>query len=607
MKNLFKIYLVVLSVLVITSCGGGGGGANEGNGNGGDIGNVVTPTILNMNPIDGSSNVAVDIILTVTFDSDIDESTVNGSSFTLSSTNGFVDGVINYDVSSRTATFTPNANLETDVLYTATLTTVVADTSGNNLAAQFSITFTTSVNSEQVFIRASVSSDGTESNASSNSSSISGDGRYTVFRTNATNLVDITGVSGYFYDLYRHDNTTGETIRLNTSKLTRSNSSTLLRQTDISGDGRYIVFSSDVHGLVPEDASEGGSDIYRLDTQTNTLIWISTSANGGEAFRGNGFYAYSTSPSISADGRYITFISDAANIVPGSTDFVSNVYWYDTATQITKRVSVHSNGRLMPDNSHIYESSISDNGRYVIFTSNADTLVDGDTNAVYDEFDQIISETGNDVFRHDTVTNTTIRVNVANNTGAQAIYSDEIFSGSFSANISADGRYVVFKSTAANLVANDTNTGSDIFRRDIQTGETIRVNLSSAGIEQPGYSLASNPDISADGRFVVFDGSYEGLIDGTQPDHAGNVYVRDISSGKTMIVNLLRGGLSSKPVPNSNISRIYTGTERPKISSDGTVITFESYQSRLVSDDLNNELDVFSVGNPALTLSQTQP
>ena len=147
--------------------------------------------------------------------------------------------------------------------------------------------------------------------------------------------------------------------------------------------------------------------------------------------------AQSAVASISADGRYVAFISDASNLVPGDTNGVTDIFVYDRQTGTIERVSVAADGTQ--GNGGSCQPSISADGRYVAFSSYASNLVPGDTNGI------------SDVFVYDRQTDTIERVSVA---------ADGTQGNSYSwqpASISADGRYVAFSSFASNLVPGDTN------------------------------------------------------------------------------------------------------------------------------------------------------
>jgi len=147
--------------------------------------------------------------------------------------------------------------------------------------------------------------------------------------------------------------------------------------------------------------------------------------------------------------------------------------------------------------------------------------------------------------------------------------------------ISSDGRYVVFRSIAANLVSGDTNGTWDVFVHDRQTGQTTRVNVASDGTqgdEDAGYYGTS---ISADGRYVAFESRSSRLVTGdTNGWH--DIFVHDRQKGQTVRVSVDSGGTEG----NSN-------SMTPSLSADGRYVAFSSEANHLVSGDTNGHRDIF--------------
>lgn len=227
----------------------------------------------------------------------------------------------------------------------------------------------------------------------------------------------------------------------------------------LSGDGRYVAFSSFASDLVPGDTNgdlnpNSGIDIFVRDRTAGTTERVNVSSAGEQANVG------SNSAALSADGRVVAFDSPATNLVDGDTNDRQDIFVHDRPSGATERVSVSSAGDQANDDS--FSPTLSGNGRFVAFASNASNLVAGDANG------------HTDVFVHDRQTGATERVSV-DSAGAPA-------NGlSFNPSISADGRVVSFTSFASNLGAGDTNAQSDVFVHDRQTGTTQRVSVSSAG------------------------------------------------------------------------------------------------------------------------------
>ena len=242
----------------------------------------------------------------------------------------------------------------------------------------------------------------------------------------------------------------------------------------ISADGRYVAFASIAVNLVSGDTN-GVQDIFVHDRQTGQTTRVSVASGGAQA---NG---PSFDPSISADGRYVAFASNASNLVSGDTNNTGDIFVHDRQTGATTRVSIGPGGTQA--NRGSLAPSISADGRYVAFHSDATNLVSGVTNGT------------THIFVHDRQTGATTRVSVASD-------GTEGNSVSIKPSISADGRYVAFQSIATNLVSGDTNRNQDIFVHDRQTGQTTRVSVASDGTE--GNSGSNDPSISANGRYVAF-------------------------------------------------------------------------------------------------------
>lgn len=279
---------------------------------------------------------------------------------------------------------------------------------------------------------------------------------------------------------------------------------------------------------------------------------------------------------MSADGRYVAFHSNASNLVLGDNNGAYDVFVHDRNTGQTTRVSVASNGSEANNNSCGGSSTwatISDDGSYVGFQSDADNLVPNDGNGV------------DDIFVHDRTTGKTTRISVASD-GTQGN------NASAYADISANGRYIAFKSNANNLVQGDTNQVQDVFVRDLETGKTTRVNVASDGSQaNNSYDVFTNPAISADGRYVAFDSNANNLVPGDtnqftnfegEIEDALDVFLHDRQTGKTTRVSVASDGSQG-----NNSSYV------PAITGDGRYVVFYSEASNLVSADTNQWQDVF--------------
>ncbi len=403
----------------------------------------------------------------------------------------------------------------------------------------------------------------------------------------------------------------GEIERVSLANDGRQASSSSLSPS-ITPDGRFVAFTSEAYNLVIGDTNTW-SDVFVRDTCTGappgctpSTVRVSVASDGTEGNAG------SAGVSISADGRFVAFVSGSTNLVPGDTNGQGGIFWHDRDADrngvfdepggiATVRVSVSSSGAEA--NSRSFYPSISADGRFVAFQSFADNLVPGDTNGVVD------------VFVRDTCTGaplgcipTTERVSVSSN-GLQASCSLAGLTGCYSVepSISADGRFIAFTSLADNLVPGDTNLVEDVFVRDTCTGappgctpSTVRVSLASDGSEgKLGGRVAT---ISADGRFVAFVSDF--LVPG-DTNLQQDIFVRDTCTGApvgctptTVLASVASDGTQAND-----------GSYEPAISPDGRFVAFLSPASNLAPADTNEELDVFihdtCLGAPAGCTSAT--
>ena len=323
----------------------------------------------------------------------------------------------------------------------------------------------------------------------------------------------------------------------------------------INADGRYVAFESDSSNLVSGDTN-GSTDAFIHDRQTGETIRVSVSSTG---IQGNGASGISWPSSISADGRYVVFESNATNLVSGDTNGKMDVFIHDRQTGENTRVSVSSEGTQGNYNSD--EPSISADGRFAAFVSVADNLISEDFNE------------WRDVFVHDLQTGEATRASVS----SEGIEGNHI---SDKPSISADGRYVAFVSIADNLVIGDSDNYEDIFVHDRQTGETSLVSVSSTGTQ--GNSREFDPSISADGRYVVFSSFFLPTLVSEDNNYAEDIFIHDRQTGETTRVSV-----SSEGIQGNHVS------VQPSISADGRYVVFTSFASNLISGDTNNTYDVF--------------
>jgi Tol biopolymer transport system component len=397
--------------------------------------------------------------------------------------------------------------------------------------------------------------------------SISADGRYVVFHSRASNLVDapVHPVD----DVYRRDLQTGETelVSLAADGGAANGQS---QSPSISADGQVVAFTSMASNLDPADDPSGGNfsafQIYVRDMSRGESQRISRAPDGGPAGP-----LGSWAPSVSGDGSRVAFYH--ATVLGGPAMAPASrwdVYVHDLETGVQERASVaHDGGEA---NGHSRFPHLNHDGRYLAFASTATDLV-------------LIPELSTS---RDTRWHVYIRDLETGETELVSVNSDGVAGNhdTFSSwvDLSADGRYVAFASTAYNLVPEDTNAspefelggrpqpiifGRDVFVRDREAGVTERVSVRSTGEELESRTHpASGPSISADGRYVAFRG--------VRPQMSGwDIYVHDRHTGATELGSVALDGSPS----DGDVSQ-------PQLSADGASVVFVA----------NNSSDLVGVG-----------
>jgi uncharacterized repeat protein (TIGR01451 family) len=357
----------------------------------------------------------------------------------------------------------------------------------------------------------------------------------------------------------------------------------------ISNSGRYVAFNTSASWLTP---GHYGSyeDVFVHDMLTGQTTIESVYSYG---IQGNG----NSNGGISSDGRYVVFSSDANNLVSEDTNNATDVFIRDRITHQTTRVSLASDGTQ--GNAASYSGSISADGRYVAFSSYATNLVSEDTNDFCDtNHDDVYTDNCLDAFVRDLLTGVTTLVSVSSN-GAQA-------NGETSGMVSSDGRYVLFRSFANNLVSEDTNNFCDtnndgvftdncpdIFVHDLTTGQTTLVSVASDGTQANGDSWYAS--FSANGRYIAFKSDATNLVSGDMnnfcdindddvyDENCADIFVHDLLTGQTSLASVASDGTQANWFSEQGVS----------ISPDGRFVAFASRADNLVSGDINNIWDVF--------------
>jgi Tol biopolymer transport system component len=351
----------------------------------------------------------------------------------------------------------------------------------------------------------------------------------------------------------------------------------------LSADGRYLVFDSDgkrVMGGTPDTTAL--RDVYIYDRITGSIDRISVASDGSRAKIGNCSQPQpcgSQRATISADGNFVAFWSNATNFDPGATNGTANAYLRDRVHGKTILLSKGSNGAQPDGDSR--RPVVSRDGRYVAFESAASNLVPpgvctggggflggllgGGGSQTCTGGD---SNKADDVFVYDVASGKVTMVSTASDGTPGNAASDR-------PSISADGQKIVFQSSATNLVPGVTSGVQQVYMKDLSTGQTTLVSSTASGA--PGDKASASPSISADGRWVSFDTKTAF----NQADTGGDtdIYVKDLQSGTVEQVSVQTGG--GQAGGGSNVGSDST------ISSDGRFVAFWSDATDLVPGDTN--------------------
>jgi Tol biopolymer transport system component len=327
------------------------------------------------------------------------------------------------------------------------------------------------------------------------------------FASDAPNLVP--GDTNNDFDIFVHDRQTGQTTRISVGPGGVQGNGRSFSPA-LSADGRFVAFESEASNLVPGDTN-GVHDEFVCELQTGQITRVSVGFAGVQSIGDS-----SSPPSISADGRYVSFLSMATNLVPGDSSPAADAFVYDRWTALTTRVNVNSDEWQL-DGITSYQAMSAD-GRFIAFSSNATNAVPGDTNGRFDVFvrDQLLGET--------------TRINLT--PGGNQSQGD---ASPLGLAISADGRFIAFDSVASDLVSGDTNGYEDVFLYDRLTGQTQRASVSSSGAQ--AISWSDLPALSGDGHWLMFTSSATNLVAG-DTNAKRDCFVRDLVSGTTTRVSL---------------------------------------------------------------------
>ena len=357
--------------------------------------------------------------------------------------------------------------------------------------------------------RVSLAADGSELPGGGSTASISADGRYVAFGSIDTSI-------DHNAHIFIRDTCLGAAAGCTPTTLlgSRANDGSVPNYFDysprISKDGRYLAFGSRATNLVPGSANDYG-DIYLRDTClgaspscTPSTVRIDAAPDGSPSnnYGANIF-------DMSADGRYVAFLSNASNLVPNDNNNINDIFVRDTCAGATScipattLVSVDSDGKPLTMMNTVGNPAISANGRYVVFSSSSELLPSS-------------ASINPDIFMRDTCAGATEPC-LPSTTKVSPTYNGFLPDGSsYYPSVSADGRYVAFVSSSTNLVPNNALNTGGVYVRDTCAGvescqpETALLSTSSSGVV--ANAASSNPAISSDGHWVAFDSTATNLV-----------------------------------------------------------------------------------------------
>ena len=320
----------------------------------------------------------------------------------------------------------------------------------------------------------------------------------------------------------------------------------------LSADGRYAAFSSNATNLAPgQRDSNGGNDVFLHDRLAGTTTLVSHAA-GAPALTGA---RPAEHPALSADGRFVAFVSSAWDLVSGVTvpqDFTEHVYLWDRETGAITAVSRRA-GTERGAGGRSRDPVLSADGGYLAFISRAPDLVPGQVQG---------SSEDENVFLYERATGT---LRLVSHSAASATRGGA--GSSQSPLLSADGRFVAYESTATDLVTGQTNANGgfpDVFLYDRQTGTNVLVSHAANSALTSANGDSHSPDLSANGQLVVFESAGTDLVSGVFDDNeVPDVFLYDRLLGTVSFVSLPRLSADSE-----------TGGREPRISRDGGTIAF---------------------------------
>ncbi len=418
----------------------------------------------------------------------------------------------------------------------------------------------------QNLVLASAADNGAQGNGKSTYNTLSRDGLFVAFESEATNLGG--PVAAATTNIYLRDLASPRTILLSKGwDNTAADDSS--RYPSLSDNAARAAFQSLATNLVDGQLSYAGqSNVFVADVAGGAVVQASVSWDNDFADGDSGV------PSLSGDGRLVAFQSMAGNLaVPTRAPGSQNVYVRDLSDNTTRLASVAADN-VSPGNSGSSSPVLSRDGRYVAYYSGASDLVADDTNGRAD------------VFLRDLQDNTTTRVSV-DNTGAQLADGSTVSKPDLALAVGANGRYifVAFASYDNTIVPFDNNASRDVFLRVIDTVSrtaTTELVSAAAGGNAVGNDYSDRPSISDDGRYVFFRSEASNLVNVSDPPGVAQYYMRDRATGITRRISR-----STDPLPTPFCAGYGS------MNGDGAVVSFEHNSDTVLAGDANGLSDVF--------------
>ena len=424
-------------------------------------------------------------------------------------------------------------------------------------------------------------------NGASRPASLSKDGRFFLFESDAQNLVDGVSDHNHAIDIFLFDRVTGETVLVSQSSGPDSTTANGYSWSpSMSADGRFVAFTSNASDLVPGQAgTDGLENIYLWDRINRTTELVSHEP-GSRVGNPDG---PSSAPRVSADGRFVTYQSEATDLVEGVVDrnFSPDVFVYNRRSGENVLVSRSASSLGETAISDSVDPTISADGRFIAFRSEARNLVPGqiDSDAI-DHWDFFLWErtTGRNVLVSHTAGNP-LRTGNGQSLGRPLL--------------SANGEIVAFTSTSKNLVPRQSGTGQNLFVWQRATRAITLVTHAPSSPTQGAGDFSFPAGISADGGQVLYNSTGRNLVPG-QKDHpsqpTSDAFLWSRQSNQSRLLSG-RGGSASRTGNG--------GSSAGGFSADASWVVIASDATDLVpATDINGNSDVFlwSRGTGRLTL-----